>query len=127
MPDHKASCHCGKVQIFFEAPSEVQVTLCNCSICNRAGYEHVFVPQDQTTILGDANLITYTFGTYAAKHFFCQTCGIKPFYIPKSHPEDYSINLRCVEGETLTVSETIEFDGQNWEKNIDNLRSETKT
>ena len=125
MPDHKATCHCQKVQIFFEAPSQVPVTLCNCSICARSGYQHVFVPQEKATILGDAQLVTYTFGTHAAKHFFCQNCGIKPFYIPKSHLEAYSVNLRCVVGNTLEASETIEFDGQNWEKNIDKLRSET--
>lgn len=125
MPDHKASCHCQKVQIFFEAPAEVPVTLCNCSICARAGYQHVFVAQEKATIMGDSNLITYTFGTHAAKHFFCQNCGVKPFYIPKSHPESYSVNFRCVDGDTLKISETIEFDGQNWDKNIDKLRSET--
>lgn len=125
MPDHKASCHCGAVQIFFEAPNKVSVTICNCSICERLGYQHVFVPQEKATILGDSNLTSYTFGTHAAKHFFCQTCGVKPFYIPKSHPESYSVNLRCVVGETIKVEETIEFDGQNWDKNIDNLRSKT--
>jgi len=127
MESHKATCHCGAVQIFFEAPQEVQVTLCNCSICHRTGYQHVFVNQDKATILGDANLSLYTFGTGAAKHYFCKTCGIKTFYIPRSHPKSYSINLRCVVGNTLKPSETIEFDGQNWGKNIDNLRSETDT
>lgn len=125
MPDHKATCHCGAVQFFFEAPNQVPVTICNCSICDRSGYQHVFVPQDNATILGDANLSTYTFGTRAAKHFFCRTCGVKTFYIPKSHPDSYSVNLRCVVGGTLTASETIEFDGQNWEKNIDDLKSKT--
>ena len=125
MPIHQASCHCGSVQIEFEATDPVQVTLCNCSICNRTGYQHVFVPQSDAKITGSDNLSLYTFGSGAAKHYFCKICGIKPFYIPRSHPQSYSINLRCIEGDTLTASETIEFDGQNWENNIKDLRSKT--
>jgi len=89
------------------------------------GFEHVFVPQHKAKISGQENLSLYTFGSHAAQHYFCKICGTKPFYIPKSHPEDYSVNLRCLEGDSLTVIETILFDGQNWEKNIDNLRSKT--
>lgn len=126
MPAHKATCHCVTVQIFFEAPNKVPITICNCSICERSGYQHIFVPQDQATILGDSNLTTYRFGTRAAKHFFCQTCGVKAFYIPKSHPETYSVNLRCVVDDTISASETIEFDGQNWDKNINALRNATE-
>ena len=125
MGPHSASCHCGAVSIQFTAPVKVQVTRCNCSICNRTGYEHVFVPHANATIKGEDNLSLYTFGTGAAKHYFCRTCGIKPFYIPRSHPESYSVNLRCLDGDTLTASEVINFDGQNWENNVKALRDAT--
>ncbi|NNE57085.1 MAG: GFA family protein [Hellea sp.] len=125
MARHKASCHCGAVSLDFEAPAHMSVTICNCSICKKTGHQHIFVPQSGAIISGKENLSLYTFGTGAAKHYFCKICGTKPFYIPKSHPEDYSVNLRCVVGDTITASETIEFDGQNWEKNIDSLRSKT--
>lgn len=125
MAEHCATCHCGAVKLNFEAPETMAVTHCNCSICNMTGYEHVFVPQGDAAIDGEENLSLYRFGTGAAQHYFCKICGIKPFYIPKSHPEDYSVNLRCIKGGTITPSETIEFDGQNWESNIDSLRSKT--
>lgn len=125
MATHSASCHCGAVRIQFSAPEAVQRTQCNCSICQRTGYEHIFIPQEDATIIGEDNLTLYTFGTGAAKHYFCKTCGIKPFYIPRSHPESYSVNLRCLDAPTLTISETIEFDGQNWEKNVEALRDAT--
>jgi len=125
MARHKASCHCGALQLDFEAPGNRPVTLCNCSICNMSGYEHVFVPQMDAEITGRDNLSLYTFGTGAAQHYFCKICGIKPFYVPKSHPDSYSVNLRCVIGATIEPSQIIEFDGQNWDSNIEQLRSKT--
>jgi hypothetical protein len=34
---------------------------------------------------------TYQFGTKVAKHYFCGTCGISPFYVPRSNPNGYSV------------------------------------
>lgn len=127
MPGHIASCHCGAVQVHFEAPKAVKVTLCNCSMCRRTGHKHVFIPQNEATLIGEENLSLYTFGSGAAKHYFCKICGTRPFYIPRSHPDTYSVNLRCIENDTLSASETIEFDGQNWDQNIAGLRSETES
>ena len=126
MTKHKGGCHCGAVSFEFEAPAQMSLTLCNCSICNKTGFQHVFVPHgDVTFISGKEHLTTYTFGSHTAKHTFCPSCGVKPLYQPKSHPDKYSINLRCIEPGTLTISETIEFDGQNWDKNIDDLHKKT--
>lgn len=126
MAKHKAGCHCGAVKFEFEAPAEISVTECDCTVCAMTGYKHVFIPQtDVTFISGKDALSVYTFGTYAAKHMFCQTCGIKPLYIPRSHPDCYSVNLRCIEPGTLSVKETIVFSGQNWEDNISELRDST--
>lgn len=126
MPTHKGGCHCGAVRFEFEAPAEVSVTECNCSLCSMTGYQHVFVPQtDVTFIKGEEKLSVYTFNTHEAKHMFCSLCGVKPLYIPRSHPDDYSINLRCIDAGTLAMSETIVFNGENWEDNINALRDQT--
>ncbi len=126
MQKHTGSCHCGAVKFEFEGPSEYKLTECNCSICSMTAYQHVFVPEEDFNILtGEDKLKTYTFGSGAAKHMFCEICGIKAFYRPRSHPKSYSVNLRCIKPGTLTVSEIIKFDGQNWEKNIQGLRKET--
>ena len=91
------------------------------------GYEHVFVPKGNLRFLsGEGNLTEYQFNTLEAVHMFCKTCGIKPLYRPRSHPESWSVNLRCVEGETLEMARRIEFDGCDWEGNIEGLREETK-
>ena len=123
---HFGGCHCGAVKFEFEAPERMSLTLCNCSICSKTGFQHIFVPHSDLTFLkGQEHLKTYSFGSHTAKHTFCPTCGVKPLYQPRSHPDKYSVNLRCIDEGTLTISETIEFDGQNWENNIDSLKKKT--
>jgi len=123
---HTASCHCGAVAFEFTAPATVDVTECNCSVCAMTGYRHVFVLHENLTFTaGRDHLSLYTFGSHQAQHYFCPTCGVKPLYQPRSHPEAWSVNLNCVKGDTLKVAKVIKFDGQNWEKNIAGLRQET--
>lgn len=123
---HKGYCHCGAVAFEFDAPAEIDVTDCNCSMCDMTGYEHVFVPQDKLRFLSGENQLTeYRFNTGQAVHMFCPTCGIKPLYRPRSHPGAWSVNLRCVVAGTLIVKKRIGFDGRDWESNIAGLREET--
>jgi len=64
-------------------------------------------------------LTTYEFNTRTAKHLFCSICGIKAFYVPRSHPDGYSVNARCLDEETVTELSIIPSDGKNWEKTWD--------
>jgi len=75
----------------------------------------MIVPRSKFTLLkGQDNLTTYTFGTGVAQHLFCRTCGIKSFYIPRSNPDGYDVNVRCLDVPPGKL--TIEpFDGTNWE------------
>ena len=41
----------------------------------------------QTIERGREALISYRFGSGAADHLFCGTCGVKSFYQPRSHPD----------------------------------------
>ena len=85
---YKGSCHCGAVTFEVDAPEEVEVEDCNCSICSKAGFLHLIVPKSKFTLLsGEDQLETYTFNTGVAKHTFCRTCGVKPFYTPRSNPD----------------------------------------
>ena len=71
---------------------------------------------------GEDALTTYRFHTGTAKHFFCSVCGIKSFYVPRSHPDGYSINFRCLDDPKAFHSVvTTEFDGKEWEKNAGDL------
>lgn len=115
--EHAAGCHCGAVRFVFRAPAALRVQRCNCSMCAMTGFEHVIVPGAHFTLLSDpGSLTTYTFNTGIAKHLFCRTCGIKSFYVPRSNPDGFSINLRCVNRATIREVEYEDFDGQNWEQ-----------
>ena len=102
MVQHKGGCHCGRVRFRVSAPADVTVLDCNCSICRMLGYLHLIVPRSQFELeQGDGDLVTYTFNTGVAQHYFCSVCGIKSFYVPRSHPEDISVNLRCLDEGTV--------------------------
>jgi hypothetical protein len=118
---YEGSCHCGAVKFQIEAPEDLEVEDCNCSICAKSGYLHLIVPKSKFRLLsGEDNLTTYTFNTGVAKHYFCKTCGIKPFYIPRSNPDGYAINARCLDTRPRSMT-IVPFDGQNWEQNAHRL------
>lgn len=121
---HTGGCHYGAVRFEVEAPAEPVVDECNCSICARSGFLHLIVPRERFRLLqGEDDLTCYTFNTGVARHTFCRTCGIKAFYVPRSHPDGYSVNARCIEPGTITKLSVRPFDGQNWEQSISALRS----
>jgi hypothetical protein len=124
---HKGSCHCKSVQFSVEAPEKITVQECNCSICSMSGFLHLIVPKSNFKLLkGKESLTTYTFNTGIAKHTFCKNCGIKPFYIPRSNPDGYSVNLRCLDKSNFVEIDFEEFDGKNWEKNAEKLEHLSK-
>ena len=119
MTTHTGGCHCGKVRFEVDAPAEISATECNCSICGKAGYLHLFVTREEFRLLrGEDALTTYTFNTGAAKHHFCRHCGIKSFYVPRSHPDGVSVNVRCLDEATIERVDVTPFDGRNWEQNV---------
>jgi hypothetical protein len=86
-------------------------------MCAKSGYLHLIVPKPRFTLIqGTESLSTYTFNTGVARHTFCKICGIKAFYVPRSNPDGYSVNVRCLEPETITKVTVSFFDGSNWEK-----------
>jgi hypothetical protein len=114
---HPGGCHCGRVRFEVEAPAEIEVYDCNCSICSKTGYLHLIVPRSRFRLLSGADdLISYRFNTGVAQHLFCRVCGVKSFYIPRSHPDGYSVNARCLDGGTVAKMIVRPFDGKNWEK-----------
>lgn len=127
MKIHKGSCHCGAVQIEVEAPEVINVLDCNCSICRMTGYLHLIVSKSKLRIIqGEDNLTVYTFNTGVAKHTFCKTCGVKPFYVPRSNPDGYSVNLRCLDKSGFSRINIEPFDGKNFEESASKLRQLSK-
>jgi hypothetical protein len=105
------------VRFEVRAPARIEVSDCNCSICSKSGYLHLIVPKSQFTLLAGAEaLTTYQFNTGTARHLFCAVCGIKSFYVPRSHPEGFSVNARCLDEGTVERMVVVASDGRNWEK-----------
>jgi len=98
---HAGGCHCGRVRFEVLAPPDLDILDCNCSMCSRSAYLHL--------------IVEYRFGTGAAKHRFCRHCGVKSFYVPRSHPDGYSVNARCLDPSTISSMQIRSFDGRNWE------------
>jgi len=114
---HKGGCHCGRVRFEVQAPAEISVSQCNCSICAKSGYLGLVVPAARFRLVqGEESLTTYSFNTGTARHLFCSHCGIKSFYVPRSHPDGYNVNARCLDGGTVTAMTVRPFNGQEWEK-----------
>jgi hypothetical protein len=103
-------------------PKVVEAQSCNCSMCAKTGFVHIIVPESRFRITkGAERLAEYTFNTRVAKHLFCAECGIKAFYRPRSNPDGWSVNARCLDT-TDDIELRIEaFDGQNWEANASEL------
>lgn len=123
MNAREGRCHCGAVRWVADLPDEIVGHRCNCSICAPTGFIHVIVPEREFRLVAGADkLTTYSFGSGVAKHHFCSVCGVKSFYVPRSNPDGFSLNLNCLDQSTFTKVTIEDFDGQNWEENAASLR-----
>ena len=114
---HRGGCHCGAVRFEVEAPAVIEAFECNCSICAKTAFLHLIVPEARFRLLAGAEaLTTYTFNTGVARHLFCRACGVKAFYRPRSNPDGWSVNARCLDAGTVERLEVKPFDGRNWEQ-----------
>ena len=119
---HAGGCHCGAVRFEVEAPLPLTVQECNCSICSRTGFLHLIVPAARFRLLkGEDSLSRYTFGSGIAQHLFCSHCGIKSFYVPRSNPDGFSVNVRCLDRVAPDDLIIEAFDGRNWEAHAEAL------
>ncbi|WP_276966835.1 GFA family protein [Metallibacterium scheffleri] len=85
-----------------QLPVQPLVLECDCSICRMSGYLHLIIPAARFRLLSGAeDLREYRFNTGTARHLFCATCGIKSFYVPRSHPDGIDINLCCLDVDSV--------------------------
>lgn len=117
MQTYRGSCHCGAVRFSVQADLSC-LTRCNCSICSKQGLLGAYVLKEQFQLLqGETALSLYQFNKKIAKHFFCRHCGIHAFRNPRSYPDAYVVNVRCLDDFDLETAryEVRLFDGRNWE------------
>lgn len=99
-PRHRATCHCGSVELLLDLPDGVvEPRRCNCSICRRKGAIVASVPLSGLHIVkGEEHLRLYEFNTHTARHYFCSVCGIYTHHRRRSDPAQYGYNVGCLEG-----------------------------
>jgi hypothetical protein len=121
---HAGGCHCATVAFEVEAPAIIRASECNCSICRMSGFLHLIVPRSRFHLLRGADMLTeYKFNTGTARHLFCSRCGIKSFYVPRSNPDGYSVNVRCLDDSTIERVEVQPFDDNDREASEAKIRS----
>ncbi len=99
---YQGSCHCGAGQFGVDVILD-HVRVCDCSVCRKRG-ALIHRVEDQDLILRTPleNLSLYQWHTKTAKDYFCPTCGIQPFRRPRTAPELWAVNIRCLEGVDLS-------------------------
>ncbi|ELX8380453.1 GFA family protein [Providencia vermicola] len=111
-----AQCHCGSVKFKVTLTDGLNtLRRCNCSYCRMRGAIAVSAPLSGIEILeGKQKLTEYRFNTQQAAHFFCSVCGIYTFHQRRSNPEQYGVNVACLEGVSPFDFETVNvMDGIN--------------
>ena len=118
MSAHKGSCHCGNINFSFNHDEKITSGLrCNCSICIRKGAvmtDFVIPPEElEITHKEESSLGVYEFDTKVAHHYFCKQCGIYTFNQTSRFPDQYRVNLGCIEGIDPLVLDVTVFDGKS--------------
>jgi hypothetical protein len=109
-------CHCRDVRFEVALPHMVEAQRCTCSICEMTGFIHVIVPRSRFRLVsGEDELSSYRFNTGTAEHLFCRRCGVKSFYRPRSNPDGWSVNARCLDDPAAVRLDLSVFDGRHWE------------
>lgn len=111
------SCHCGAVKFEAEIDLAEPTYRCNCSICSRTRFWPAIVqPASFKLLAGEDNLTRYLFNTMQNEHWFCRTCGVRPYgfgHLPDGS-RIYGVNIGCLEGvspEALATAPVVYVDG----------------
>ncbi|HFE3555056.1 TPA: GFA family protein [Enterobacter hormaechei] len=111
-----AQCHCGAVKFTVELTDGLNTARrCSCSFCRMRGAVVVSAPLTGIKVTQGADALTeYRFNTGTARHFFCSICGIYTFHQRRSNPNEYGVNVACLEYVTpFDFPEVVVMDGVN--------------
>ena len=70
--EYKGGCHCQVIRYQINLKQSIEscdITLCNCSICEKFSYLHMIIPKSQFKLISDWDLLeNYQFNKRIAKH-----------------------------------------------------------
>ncbi len=107
------SCHCENISI--KAPFPAQLTICNCSICNRYQALWAYYQPEQVDIsIGAEGSASYIWGDRVIEFIRCSSCGCVTHYLtlPGQSDPKVALNLRMVSAETIADLPIRYFDGK---------------
>ncbi len=126
MLTYRARCHCGQVRFTFRSEAITSGCRCNCSLCVRRGAvmsPAYLPPEGFDDVQGWDALTLYQFGEKSLRHYFCASCGISPFSVVASIPDDYvgtakpgyyRVNLGCVDDLDVGALALTLIDGRSY-------------
>lgn len=101
--NYTGSCHCGDVRFGVQMELD-SVRVCDCSICRKRGaLIHRVEEQDLRVETPLEGLSLYQWHTGVARDYFCPRCGILPFRRPRTAPDKWAVNVRCLDGVDLNA------------------------
>ncbi|TDJ75393.1 GFA family protein [Pseudomonas putida] len=118
-PVYQAACHCGTVRFELRLTDGLRTARrCNCSLCRMRGAVAVSANLGDITVTqGEEALTLYQFHTREAKHYFCSKCGIYTFHQRRSAPDQYGVNVACIEGMSpFDFAEVVVSEGRDHPK-----------
>ena len=100
LTEAEAACHCQAVRLHLRFTNGLHTARrCDCSLCRMRGGVAVSVPVDGLAIREGKDVLTlYQFGTKTAEHYFCRQCGIYTHHRRRSNPNEYGVNVACIDG-----------------------------
>ena len=113
---HSGQCHCGAVRFNVQLSDGFNtIRRCTCSYCRMRGAVAVSAEVGGIRFIRVEDMLTsYRFNTGDAQHFFCSRCGIYTHHQRRSNPNQYGINVACLDGMSpFDFSEVPVMDGVN--------------
>jgi len=115
-PRHRATCHCGTVELLLDLPDGiVDPRRCDCSMCRRRGSLLWFAPREAFQLTTDpADVATYHFNKAHIDHHHCRECGVAPYsegVAPRPGTPMVAVNVRCVPQVDLGTLAVTSYDG----------------
>lgn len=96
----EGACHCGVVRFRVRLTDDLNTARrCTCSYCRMRGAVAVSAEVGGVDVVQGAEALTeYRFNTGVAKHWFCSRCGIYTHHQRRSNPNQYGVNVACLDG-----------------------------
>jgi hypothetical protein len=114
--ERQARCHCGTVRFRVKLLDGFNtIRRCTCSYCRMRGAVAVSAKVGDISFqAGEDALTLYRFNTGVAAHYFCSKCGIYTHHQRRSKPDQYGVNVACLEGVSpFDFAEVPVVDGAN--------------